>query len=191
MSTIYDNIVDTCRKRLPGATDTAMLDELYDVLDEFLQDSNVWQESITLNTTAGDTTYSVVPYYGTAHRLMRVEDANGYNVNVTMEEPGSLVFTDDPDTAEYTVVLANTLTRGEDQVPEWIVKKYHIQLADGLLYRMMSQPAKPFSNERLSVLHGRKFRNGIARARVEGNHKNTYNAQRWQYPQSFATSRRR
>ena len=56
----------------------------------------------------------------------------------------------------------------------------------GLLGRMMSQPAKPYTNMQLSVYHMRRFRDGIARAKVEAMHQNVYRAQSWRFPQTFA-----
>jgi hypothetical protein len=66
-----------------------------------------------------------------------------------------------------------------------VLAKYRSVILDGLLGRMFSQPAKPWTNTQLSVFHMRKFKIGIAGARVEWTRNNNYRQQAWRFP-SFA-----
>jgi len=89
----------------------------------------------------------------------------------------------------YTVTVALTVTdpvRVTDDfpiLPDWMWDKHYACILDGVLSRMMSQPGKPYSSERLAIYHGRRFRNAIASARVEAMRSNKYRGQNWQFPQ--------
>ena len=54
-------LMTNCRVHLPGALDTALQLELFNVLDDFFQSTNIWQEDITFQVTAGDTAYLGAP----------------------------------------------------------------------------------------------------------------------------------
>ena len=53
-----------------------------------------------------------------------------------------------------------------DQVPSRVFEMYFDEILDGIKGRMYSMPSKPWTDRQLGVLHTRKFRAGIARART-------------------------
>jgi hypothetical protein len=196
-----NRLMDHARIRLPGAVDAAILLELFSVLKEFFITSNAWQEKIEFSVTPTDLdyyidpdayTYDVVPTQGTITRLLVVQNGQGTPVHATMQSPGSIVLHSSPSApATYTATVALTVsdpvTRdGYPQFPEWVLHKYFNEMLDGLLGRMMSQIAKPYSNTTLAVVHLRKFKQGISIAKVEASRKNVYRAQSWRFPKSFA-----
>jgi hypothetical protein len=193
----FEHILTTVRVRIPGVSDDAMKLELINVLDEFLQDSNVWRHEKPIPVTPEKLTYSIVPPLGHPIRLLNVT-SEGRHVVATMEEPGVLVLTQPVE--EPTELLCEVALTVElppvgscDTYPDcdnWVIEKYKGVLVDGLLARMMSQLAKPYTSERHAIYHFRRFRNGIAKARVEASHKNLFGAQTWRYPQTFATRRK-
>jgi hypothetical protein len=71
--------MDHARIRLPGALDAAIQMELFAVLNEFFQKSNIWYEDIQFQAQpTSDTylenpeayTYDIVPTKGTVTRLV-------------------------------------------------------------------------------------------------------------------------
>ena len=68
----------------------------------------------------------------------------------------------------------------------WLHQRPHAalraSLLDGLVGRMMSQPAKPYTNPALGLNHLRKFRNAISFAGTESVRRNVANSQAWRFP---------
>lgn len=196
-----ERFMNTARVRLPGATESALQLELFNVMDDFFKGSNLWQEDIDF-TVVGNSPSGTV-YYITPtgpciiDKLMwcyGVPDTNeirGIQIKASMQIPGELVLYTQPNTDErYRVTVALTVadpTQRDGYVtfPKWVLDKYRTVLLDGLLGKMMSQPAKPFTDKQLSVYHLRRFKSGISEARVEGQRNNVYRSQAWRFP-SFA-----
>jgi len=184
--------------RLPGALEKAIKQEMFSMMSEFFKDSNCWREDISFRTVSGQTTYHLVPSgQYTINRLMWVvQTGTEYTVKATMGEPGEVVLGYTPNkveslTAHVALTVNDPTTReGNPQLPDWILEKYHTDFFDGLVGRLHSQPAKPYSNERMAIYHLRRFRSAISRAKTEANRKNLYSAQAWKFPQGFATGRR-
>lgn len=182
-------LMNNVRARCPGAVDAALKQEMFAALDQFFKDSNVWQEEIDFAVTAGTQKYELTPEgVGAIHRLVEVKNGTGTPVLATMEVPGTLLLDTKPSqngtyTAMVTLVVIDpTNSNDYPQFPDWILLRYQNELIDGVLSRMFSQAAKPYSNERLAVLHHRKFIDAIATARRESRRKNTFGRQRWRFP---------
>lgn len=201
MSLATDRLMNNARIRLPGATDGAIQLELFNVLDEFFQRSKIWQKKIEFAVTSADdpdtTTYYIeAESVATINSLMGIVTSKGAPVYGTMQTPGEIILNtqpgqDDTYTATVSLTVNDPVARDNyPEYPQWILDKYYLALLDGLLGRMMSQPAKPFTNIPLATYHGRKFRSAIAQARTDSLRKNLNNAQAWRFPQSFAVRRR-
>jgi hypothetical protein len=183
--------------RAPAVIEKAIQQEMFGMMSEFFRDSNCWREDIEFNTAADTTTYNLTPTVVSAiNRLMWViRTGTTITVRATMQVPGAVVIGYTPNSVEsLTAQVALTVTDPVDtdnypQLPDWILEKYHGDFVDGLLGRLYSQPAKPYSNERMAIYHMRRFRGAISRAKVEANRKNLYSAQAWAFPQNFATGR--
>ncbi|HEY7824293.1 MAG TPA: hypothetical protein VIG24_15735 [Acidimicrobiia bacterium] len=194
--------MDQAKIRLPGAVESALLMELFTVMKEFFSSSNVWQEEIKFNvvpttasyyTDSSEYTYDLLPIQGEIIRLIGVRNADGFPVTATMQAPGCVVLNTSPAAAEqYTALTVLTVVdptsrEGYPQFPDWVLSKYFNEILDGLLGRMMSQIAKPYSSPAIASMHLRKFKQGISMAKVESRRKNVYRGQSWRYPRSFAT----
>jgi hypothetical protein len=194
MTTLPDieRIMSNARVHMPGVLDNALKLELFNVMDEFFSNTNCWQEDVTFKVRAGDDSYELdLEADAVPNRLMGVTNLNGIRVHATMQEPEIIVLGRAPDTDGEliaTVALTVRATDNDDfpQCPSWVVRKYKDGLVAGLLGRMMSQPAKPYTSERLAIFHTRRFRGVMALARSEARHMNLYGAQRWAFPQNFA-----
>jgi hypothetical protein len=196
MSNEIDRLMTTLRIRIPGSIDAALQDELFVVLEEFLNETNVWREAVELATIAGEVRYDLLaPVAGTINRLLSVVTQDGRAIRATMPVPGELVLASDVGASQLIANVAMTISGYGDRdgypyVPEWIWSRYGTDFIDGVQARMFSQIAKPYSNERVAIYHMRKFNDAMARARVEAAHENTFGVQRWRFPQSFAVRRR-
>jgi hypothetical protein len=213
-SAALDRLMTSVRTRLPGALDTAIQNELFIVVDEFLKGSTVWRQMMLVPVQAGTVQYDLAldDQPALMDQLIGVWDVSnsvtpqpnddnwwvtavtqGIPVYATMPVPGSLLLKNSPSQAgNYAVITACTANApttkdGFPRVPVWICDKYaHTDWLDGLLGKMMSQPAKPYSNQQYAVYHLRRFRTAIARARVQANRENIYRGQRWRFPQNFS-----
>lgn len=191
MSTPADltRVMNNARIRLPGAIDSNIKLEMFNTLHEFFADSKCWLDTVTFTTRAGRTSYEVVPDDpATIVSLVRVLDSNDVPVRASMAIPGTIDLDLDPNqsatfTAELMLNVVDPIDRdGYPLMPDWLLAKYYSAILDGLLGKMMSQSAKPYSNERLGIFHMRRFRSSIAVARAEARHGNLYDGQRWQFP---------
>lgn len=201
-------VFNNARVKLPGAVDDMLKLEFYNVLFEFFEGSNIWQETISLPVNTTTNIYDVDTCdVSQITRLMGIVTSQTYssiNVLGTMQTPGALVLKFVPNQADtYLVTVAKTiidpvhikptqstvtdpLVYGMPNYPEWVVDKYIQGFIDGLIGRMMSQVAKPYSNQQMAVYHLRKFQMWITTARNEANRQNVYGAQRWIYPQDYS-----
>lgn len=192
-------MMEDVRVRVPGALDPAIKTELFKVVDEFLKGSLAWKEEVEIPTVVGTRDYDIVPdKNGLIWQLIGAEDTTTHlPVFSGMPVPGELRL-EHPPTQVVTlkVVVAMTVnaptTRdGFPIVPIWLCDRYaQSAWADGVLGKMHSQPAKPYTNQAMSVYHLRRFANSIAKAKVDAAHQNTYRGQSWSFPQQFRVRHR-
>jgi hypothetical protein len=194
MSAQLDRFMNDVRMRLPGALDDAIKWELFSTLDEFCKETNAWREKIILPVTSDVLEYEIEPEENRARivRLLGVSVGTGLEERAigyaTLPEPELLVFNSQPDNADYNVVVALTVIDPVDandslpDFPDWFFIHYKQEITDGVLSKMMSQPAKPYFSREGFLYHGRRFRNGLSRARTSADYQNVYGAQRWTFP---------
>ena len=189
-------LMDLARVRLPGARDNIIQLELFAVLNEFFQDSNCWYEDIDFAVSPASTEYYIIPTsVSSAVRMLGLVNSDQRAQRGVFDLPGTVTLYNTPNQADtFTVriglTVADPVTRdGYPEFPTWVLDKYANDLLDGLLGRMMSEIAKPYTNERLAIYHMRKFQTSIAKAKVEASHRNVYRGQSWQFPQAFAARR--
>lgn len=192
-------LMNNLRISLPGAVDDAIKIEIYNALNQFFQDSNIWREDIPLPVTAGEKEYELLPT-GPVNivRVMSIWDGNLLPVAGALDlTTQNLVLATAPGTdGIYTVQVALTVNDPTDRegypvFPDWILNLYMNDMIGGVLGRMMAQPAKPYSNASLAAYHTRAFAAAIATARIEANRRYVYGAQRWRFPQTFNRYKRR
>lgn len=203
-SAAMNRLMDNARVNLPGALDSVIQLELFNTLNEFFQDSNIWYEDIQFEAVATSAdpvqdpaayTYTITPTMGVIVRLIGVGDSNNFPQAATMATPGEIFLLRSPNytqtyTARVAITVDDPVTRdGYPECPDWIINKYTNELAEGVIGRMMGQPAKPYSSPQLAQYHLRRFKQGVSQAKVEALHKNVYRGQSWSFPQTFARRR--
>lgn len=192
MSTVpadLTRLMNNMRVKLPGAVDAAIQLELFNVLNTFFQTTKAWQEDVDVAVVANQDTYDVTPTDpGTVDGLIGVVNSDDIPVSATMPSLSTLLLGFMPSQVDtLTVTLSLTVVdptdrNGYPQYPDWLMPKYYDVILDGMLGAMMTHKAKPYSDERLAILHTRKFRNGMSLARGSVRRGNTYNAQAWRFP---------
>jgi hypothetical protein len=200
-------ITDLARVHLPGARDTVIQQEFFAAMKEFFITTNVWTEEICMgcgthgcggcgNKCVG-VDYEIFPTMGMIVRLMQVTDEDCYPVAARMDIPGTVTLYHLPKSKKHFKALVSltvadpTNREGNPRFPTWVAQKYQNVLLDGLLYRMMLQPAKPYSNPQLAEYHGKRFRAGMSKASTEKLHGHVFRGQNWRFPQTFRTSSQR
>lgn len=116
---------------LAGASDNGIKAELYDVLKEFMEDSNAWTEDILFTAKANQTDYPLAPREeGQIIRLMGTWDDKGIPVAAFMRDFGTVKLLHAPQNDQTApwfsrVVKTITLPTTRDLVPiapDWALK---------------------------------------------------------------------
>lgn len=198
----FERLMNLARTKLPGASDAGMKMELFDVINEFLADSNSWTENLDVPVVASTQDYDLEPQNGgLILRLVAVFDKNRVGLPSVLSElhpPGAKLHLVWPQNTSFTakaVVIKNIIlptTRDEvPNAPTWLLPVYERVIIDGLLGKMMGQQTKSYTNGTLSAFHLQKFRSGIVTARVAAERANIYGGQSWRFPSTFRTQSQR
>lgn len=198
MSLDTDRLMNNARVHLPGATDAVIQQEFFNVMNDFFQTTNAWQEDITFDVTVNVTDDYEIEQESVSSivRLLRVVDANSLPVKAIMTEPGSISLKFPPSMNQtYTATVVLTVddplpSAGFPVFPAWVLNKYNTGILDGVIGRMMMQPAKPYSNPVMGDRRTKSFAKTMSNAKAEVLHGGLNNGQTWRFPQSFATRRR-
>ena len=199
MTAEMNRLIDNAKIRLPGALDAAIQLELFSMLDEFLRETNAWTEDVPFDVEPASVPFQQDPFSytyqitaaGEIVRLLGVFNAGGIKQNASMPVPGEIIIPNPPAGAEQFTARVSLTVRdpvdkdGFPSLPAWVMRKYGTDFLDGLLGRMMSQPAKPYTSLPLAAAHMRKFKSSTSKAIVETTKQNVYGAQNWRFPQTF------
>lgn len=195
-------LVTNAQIRLPGATVSTVQQELFMVADEFFKESNVWREDIEFSVSANDpqgTVYEVTPTGNVViDKLMWMRNTDGGGrIFGQMSVPGEITLASYPSSpARYIATVALTVSDptqrdGYVSFPDWVLAKYRGVFLNGILGKMMSQPAKPYTNTQLSVYYIKLFNSGKSAARVDAQRANVFRTQAWNFPSFGGRSQRR
>lgn len=198
-----DRLMDNVRIKAPGALDGVIQMETFNCLDEFFKNSNIWQEDVpfpVLSTNVVGDTVDIIATEGQINRLMYVWNADHSQRPMSMPVPGTLMFTSPPNNAgTWNARVALTVQdpipksgrlEGIPRAPDWVLQKYRDGIVSGVLSRLMQQPAKPYSNPRMAIVHQRIYKNAESAAVSEGRHQNLYAGQTWRFPMFGGSSQR-
>lgn len=190
----FKRFVAETRIKLTGSSETGIKAELFPTLKEFFKDSNSWLERFTINVVPGTQAYSITPAEGgTVLRLVGVFDPNLIPQQAFMPDFGTVSFVQPYSQPQQMTVIASkqvvlpTTRDGTPDAPDWTFRIYDDTILSGVLGRMMAQENKPWSDENKAAYHLRRFRDGIAMARVAALRQNTYGAQAWRFPKTYAS----
>lgn len=176
---------------LSGASRVELRVQLYEVLEEFFNLSNCWQESIPFTVVPETMDYPIYPTSGRILRLNSVLDQNYVGQAALMPDIGTVRFLYPYTNVQpMTAMVVKTVTdplccHPPLGVPEWLLPVHGIGLFHGIVGNMMLQPGQSYSNSQMANYHLQKFRDAWAHARVAASKMNTIGVQNWAFPQQF------
>ncbi len=191
LTRLYDNI----RIRCPGLLDSIMLLELFNTVYEFCSDTNAYQQDVALTTQAGFNDYTLVPAdtNNGPVRLIFIYDSAGLGVDGYMPVVPIVRLSVTPTgvtTYTCTVALAPNEQAGgvtaAPTMPDWFWDSYVDTIRDGVLGRLLTQPAKPYTNLQMGMVYLKTFSQGKNQAKTQTLHGNNYRGQNWRFPGGFA-----
>ena len=197
----FDRIFNDVRKDIPSVVDAVLKQELFRVLDDFTQTTNIWREEIPFDVTTDNLTYTVTPTVGKPNRLLLVynqaaESKYWAAPGITMRVPGVIQLWRPAQAGTWVAVIAKRTAEpvnsenGPD-IDQWIVDKYADCLGRGILARLQFEPQKPYSNPMLAGVNQKAYIAGRSLARANDGHGNVINGQNWYYPQGWASVQRK
>lgn len=181
---------------LSGASDAQLRVMLFDVLEEFFDSSNCWQEEIVFTVIPDTLDYKLQPLSGRILRLYGVIDQNNVPQPAIMPHIGEVRFqypytTTQPMTAFVVKTVTDPLECFPPYIPDWVLPAFGRGILCGIVGFMMSQPGQSYSNPPMGNFYLQKYKDKIAHARVAMMRGNTVGAQAWAYPRQFAISSQR
>lgn len=200
----FDQLMNQAKVKLIGASEGGLKGEFFDVLSEFLNDSSIWTQDVTVAYQSAVQVYPLFVSEGQIIRLVGVSDwgttvpspntvtpPSATFIPALMADIGTLVVKNPPNNAGYFLVtLVTNVALPTDRnmipdAPQWLLPIWHVGLLDGLLGKMMTHPGKSYSNPTQGAYHLKRFRDAIARARVSKLRASTNGAAAWRFPQQF------
>ncbi len=202
MPSAFDRIFQDVRKDIPSLADATLRQELFRVLDDFTQTTNIWQETVPFAVTPDNRSYPLTIEKGKANRLLLVYDTAAAQPfwagpGITMRVPGVVELWRAPQQAgTWAAVVAKRTAEPLNadryvDIDDWIVDKYADCIGRGILARLQIEPSKPYSNPMLAQVNQRAYIDGRSLARANDSHFNVLNMQSWRFPQGWATVSRK
>lgn len=201
---VFDRIYADVRKDIPSVAQATINQELFRVVDDFCDTTNIWQEEIPFTLAPPTRTYTIASTQPSKiNRLLFVYDADATTRywprgGITMRVPGQVVLYYPPTQANnWVAVIAKRpyppldTDTGYPVIDDWIIDKYADTLGRGIVARLQFEPQKPYSNPMLAQVNQRAYIAGRGLARADANNANIYGGQNWTFPQSFATVTRK
>jgi hypothetical protein len=176
---------------LSGASSAQLRVQLFDVLDEFFNNSCCWLENIDLVVVAETLDYPLTPICGRIVRLSEVLDQHNVRQQAVMPEIGTVHFLYpfnqvQPMTAIVVKTVTDPFNCSPPHVPEWLLPTYGLGILYGIVGHMMLHPGMSYSNPQMGNFYLQKFGDSINHAMVATTKMNKVGAQAWSFPQQFA-----
>lgn len=195
-----DRLRAQAQMQLPGALDGPLTMAIFGVVSQFCIKTNTLWEEQNINLRVDKRDYEVQAseadlYYTKLLSVVRNDQSTDQRlltdpvqVPASMLNPGVLRLRDTPNqvfqiTARFAMAPRPTDNFGSlPNIPDNFWDMHHDVLLEGLLGSMMGQVAKPYSNERMGIFHGRRFLAGCSTAKVEALNGQLVGGQAWRYP---------
>jgi hypothetical protein len=194
----FEQLMNQAKVKLVGASEGGLKGELYDVLTEFFNDSHAWTEHVAFTVIPHQHHYHIsvsegiifylngihAPQHAFVPALMPDAGPNGAELVIKHAATTNLTY--------YAEVVKNcSLPTSRDMLPiapDWVLPRYHVGILDGLLGKMMHDKNKSYADAVGSTYHLKRFRDAIARARVDKLRANTMGSSAWRFPQQFRST---
>jgi len=187
-----DQLMNAVRVRLPGVSDAGIKVELYSTVKEFFFETSSWVEAITMNSVEQIDTYNVTPTGGQIIRLAGVTDDHGLPLAALLTgiavQGAVITFRNAFNTVTpFTVYVIKSIALPNDNedfpfMPDWLLPLWGEGIQNGVLGRMMTQPAKSYTNITQGKYHLNKFLDAMTVANIAMQRSHTLGTQAWQFP---------
>lgn len=188
---VLSRIMKSLRVTTPGALDDVIKHELYNTMEEFFRETDVWKQDVVFTTDPDmdPQEYILTPDTGRLLRLIEVKDeAGATKTGCSMPTLGILSVESTPDQAEnWTATLSTTVAEplddnGYADCPDELLERYLAALTDGTAARLHAQPAKPYTSPPMAAQRFGMYRRAVNFAKLDARNKNMYGAQAWRFP---------
>jgi hypothetical protein len=188
----YDRVMANLRANVPGARDPALIQELFNTIDEGCRTVRLWTETVAIPLQVGVSTYTltasagaIVDVVDVSHATLRLHDVL-FDPNSDLVDLGVDPSARDVATPAFAVLrlVPHSADELSTTLPDSFWAANHQLLLDGVLGRLMAQAAKPYSSPKLAEYHLRRFRNALQETRYA----TTGRGRAWRFP--AATTRR-
>lgn len=197
-----DRLMNECEVQLPGATRAGIRGVMFNVMDEFLSDSNSWPEWIPFPLVPNAQNYTLTPAKGgQIKRLGPIFDVNNviYPAVVTDLLPPSVnIWSLWPQniTVNVTAIVYKSVglpnQHGDiPDAPSWLLPQYERVIEAGIVGRMQMHKSKSYSDSANGPINVKRLRDGIAMARAQAARGYLYGGQAWRFPNNFRTNSQR
>jgi hypothetical protein len=197
-----DRLMNECEVQLPGATRAGIRGVMFNVMDEFLSDSNSWPEWIPFTITANQQNYTITPAQGgQIKRLGQIFDKNCvvYPATVIDLQPPSvsvwLVWPQNMSVSVNAVTYKSIVLPNQHgdvpDAPSWLLPQYERVIEAGIVGRMQMHKSKSYSDSANGPINVKRLRDGIAMARAQAARGYLYGGQAWRFPRNFRTDSQR
>ncbi len=188
---VIDKLLTNARTKLPGALDQFILMELFNAVNEFCRRSDANRFAAPIALVENQNTYTVTFANEVVIRMFEIAHEK-MDVSNTYYDPddGILSLTRLPSATDVAFPLYLNVSLApkpgsltpDNWMPELNWTRYYDVLLDGVLFMMMGQMAKPYTNLVLSRYHGQRFRNGMNKAKTLASVGNAPDARSWRFP---------
>jgi hypothetical protein len=192
----WGKLMGQAKVYLMGASDRQLKVMLFDVLNEFFDQSNCWVEAVPFTVIPETLEYKLYVTQGRIVRLDGVIDQHGSKQQAVMPDISTVRFLypytqAQPMTAYVVKTVTDPLLCFPPNIPDWILPKYSQVILHGLVGNMMMLPAQSYTNPEMAKFYLAKFNDGTTGAYVAFSKANTVGAQAWAFPQSHRSSSQR
>ena len=162
-----DRIYDGIEGVLPGVQHSMVQLVLWDAIEEFCTRSTIWRVHVGWSMEAGVASVNLNPIDEVAAAVW-VLSVHAPGGRFRLKPPAQLVDLGPTTMARSGTakVVAKPRRLAEEVVPSFLVDDWSEALRDGALYRLYTQPFKPYTSPQLAVLHGKKWRYALTLAQV-------------------------
>lgn len=189
----WDRFDQLAEEALTGTSRAGRKSALFDVISEFVGDSSVWSEWVSISVLPNVRDYRITPAHGgMILRLVLVHDPNHIGMPALLPElepPGAHIHFVWPQNINLTAkayvikqIILPTDKRDLPDAPHWLFPVYNRQLMDGLIGKMKNQKNKSWSDPLTAKYHLQRFRDGILVAKTAAMRSNLFGGQSWRYP---------
>lgn len=179
---LYDNVM----AQVPGVTSDMIALVAWNTIEDFYQRTTYRREHVYWRMDPGIYYINFDPWPGDngEWRVFRFLWFRGPD-NFKFERPGAmrdLNATPPPSTRNGEVLLALKPKSLETELPYDLWSLWFECLQAGMMYRLMLQPAKPYSNMQAARMFAAQYTSGCAAARAMVQSNNITDGASWRYP---------